>query len=88
MYNIKQLRGQFATDTFFSDMKSIHGNACCQVFLHKVGFQACYPKLNAKGESLGEALDDFVHNFGAPEHLTFDGHQPQVGKKTRIYKGF
>ena len=88
MYNIKRSRGRFTTDTFFSDMrKSIHGNTCCQVFSHKVGFQACYLKPNAKGESLREALDDFVHDFGAPEHLTFDGHQSQVGKKTRFYKG-
>ena len=76
MYNVKRLGGKFATDTFFADMKSIHGNTCCQVYSHKVGFQACYPKLDAKGES-----------FGAPAHLTFDGHQSQVGKNTNFSKG-
>ena len=39
------------------------------------------------GDSLGQALDDFVHNFGAPMHLTFDGHQSQVGKKTWFFWG-
>ena len=87
MYNIKRLDGKFATDTFYADMKSIHGNTYCQVYRHKVGFQACYPKVNAIGDSLGETLDDFVHDFGAPSHLTFDGHQSQVGKKTRFFKG-
>jgi hypothetical protein len=86
MYNVKRLRGRFATDTFFADMKSLHGNTCCQIFSHKIGFAACYPKPNAKGDSLGEALDDFVHDFGAPEHLTFDGHQSQVGKNTHFNK--
>ena len=87
MFSVKRLDGKFATDTFFSKVKSIHGNTCCQVFSHKVGFQACYPKINATGDSLGEALDDFVHDFGAPTHLTFDGHQSQVGKKTRFFRG-
>ena len=63
MYNIKCLRGHFATDTFFADMKSLHGNTCCQIYLHKVGFAACYPKPNTKGDSLGKTLDDFVHEF-------------------------
>ena len=82
MYNVKRLDSKFATDTFFANMKPIHDNTCCQIFPHKVGFQACYPKLNARGDSLSEVLDDFVHDFGAPLHLTFDGHQSQVGKKT------
>ena len=54
-------------------MKSLHANTCCQLYLHKVGFAARYPKLNTKGDILGETLDDLVHDFGAPEHLTFDG---------------
>ena len=73
MYNLKRLQGRFATDTFFADMKSLHGNTCCQLYSHKVGFASCYPKLNAKGGSLGETLDDFVHDFGVSDHLTFDG---------------
>ena len=79
MFSIKQLDGKFATDTFFSKVKSIHMNTCCQVFSHKVGFQACYPKTSTTGDNLGEALDDFVHDFCTPMHLTFDGHQSQAG---------
>ena len=86
MYNIKRLDGKFATDTFYAYMKSIHGNTCCQVYSHKDGFQACYPKTNATGDSLGETLDDFVHDFCAPSHLTFDGHQFQVGRTPRFFK--
>ena len=73
MYNLKRLQGHFSTNTLFADMKSLHAKTCCQVYLHKVRFAACYPKLNAKGDSLVETLDDFVHDFGSPEHLTFYG---------------
>ena len=86
MYNVKRLQGRFATDTFYADLKSIHGNTCCQIYFHKAGFQACYPKTDAKGQSLSETLDDFVHYFGAPEHLTFDGFSSQVGKGTKFNK--
>ena len=86
MYNLKRLQGRFATDTFYADMKYLHGNTCCQVYSHKVGFYACYPKLNVKGGSLGEALDDFVHDFGVPEHVTFDCFQYQFGPNTKFNK--
>ena len=46
----------FAIDTIFAYMKTLHANTCCQVYLHKVGFSAFYPKLNPKGENLGETL--------------------------------
>ena len=55
---------------------------------NKMGFEACYPKLNTKGGSLDETLDDFVHAFGAPEHLTFNGFQSQVGKNTKFSRIF
>ena len=85
MYNLKRIQGSFATNTLLSDMKSLHANTCCQVYSHKVGFVAFYPKLNAKGGSLDETLDDFVHDFGAPEHLTFGGFQYQVGNNTKFF---
>ena len=46
----------------------------------------CYPKLNTAGNSLGKTPNDFVHDFGAPVHLTFDSHESQVGKKTQFFK--
>ena len=53
--------------------------------MHKFGFASCYPKLNAKGDSLGETLDDFLHDFGAPGNLNFDGFQSQAGKNTKFF---
>jgi len=31
-------------------------------------------------------MDNFIHDFGAPEHLTFDGHMTRVRRKTRFRK--
>ena len=66
-------------------MKSLHANTCCQFYFHKVGFAACYHKINEKGYRLGKTLDNFVHGFGAPEHLTFDRDKSQAGKNTKFF---
>ena len=86
MYDLKRLQGRFAIEIFLADTKLLHGNTCCEVYFHKVIFAACYPKLNAKGDSLGYYLDNLVNDFGAPDHLTFDGFSSQVGKNTRFFK--
>ena len=86
MYNIKRLQGRFATDTFFADMTSLNSNTCCQIYSHKCGFMVCYPLADATGDSLGTTLHDFVHDFGAPSHLTFDGFSSQVGTKSEFNK--
>ena len=49
MYNYKRLKGRFATDKFYADMKSFHRNTCFQVYSYKVGFSSCSPKINAGG---------------------------------------
>ena len=86
MYNLKILWGRLATDTFYSDMKYHHGNTCYQVYSHKVGFYDCLSNINAKGGSIGETLDEFVREFGVPEHLTFDVFQSQVVQNTKFKK--
>ena len=86
MYSVKRLRDRFATDTVYSDIKSLLGNTCAQVYTHKIGFAVCYPLAVAKGDEVGHTLSDFVHDFGAPDHITFDGAQVQVGKKTLFQK--
>ena len=85
-YDVKRLRCKIATDTMFSPTKSIHQNTCAQIYSHKAGFSACYPQSNTKGETLGDSLNNFVHDFGAPDHLTFDGYSSQVGRETKFYK--
>ena len=86
MYNVKKLKGKFSTDTFYIDIKSLHQNTCCQVYSHKNGLAVCCPFPRATGENLGNRLLSFVHDFGSPEHLTFDGFPSQVGRHTKFFK--
>ena len=86
MYRVKRLEGKFSTDTLYADIKSLKQNIYAQVFSHKAGLAVCYPLTRANGESIGNALLDFIHDFGAPRHLTFDGATVQVGRNTKFMK--
>ena len=82
IYGLKILRGKFATDSLFPEKKSLNGHGCSQIYSHKCGFAACYPIDSPDGDSIGYTLRDFCHDFGKPEHLTFDGHMAQRGQHT------
>ena len=84
MFGVKRLHGKFATDTLWSDCKSLQQNKCAQVYSHKNGFAVCYPMVQATGDTIGDSLQDFIHDFGVPEHLTFDGARAQEGKNTKF----
>jgi hypothetical protein len=85
-YNVKRLESRFATDTLWAEEKSLNQNKCAQIYSSKNGFAACYPMTRATGSEIGQSLNDFIHDFGAPSHLTFDGAQAQVGSKTMFMK--
>ena len=86
MYNVKKLKGRFATDIFFTNTKSLHQNTCCQVYSHKNGLVVCFPFDTSSGDNIGDSLLSFIHDYGSPEHLTFDGFSSQVGKNTRFHQ--
>jgi hypothetical protein len=86
MYNLRRLNSKFATDTFYSNHKSLNQNTCAQIYSHKNGFSAVYPMTKANGDTIGQSLVNFSHDFGIPEHLTFDGAKAQVGKNTLFMK--
>ena len=86
VFSMRWLNARFATDTLFSDVKSLNQNTCAQVFSHKVGFNATYPMESSTGDSLGYSYRDFSHDFGIPEHLTFDSYSAQVGRNTLFMK--
>ena len=83
---MRQLNEQFATDILFSEVNSLNQNMYAQVFSHKVGFNATYPMVSSTGDSLGYLYRDFSHDFGIPEHLTFDGYSAQVSWNTLFMK--
>ena len=78
------LRGQFYTDTMDARTKSLDGNRYAQVFANQDFFAVAYPMEHKS--SAGEGLRQFVHDFGRPEKLTFDGSAEQCGKKTEFMK--
>ena len=83
-YHTKRLMGKFSTDTVYFKVKTLHQYVGSQVFTHKCGFNAPYHLSRVNGDQVGESLADFVHEYGAPEHLTFDGASVQTGRRTRF----
>ena len=53
-------------------------------YSHKNGFVVPYHLLRANNDNVADTLSAFVHNYGAPETLVFDGAAVQVGSKTRF----
>ena len=84
VFGVKRLNGKFATDTAYGKVRSLRGNIGCQLYSHKCGFKACYPIQKIDGNHVGDALTQFISDFGVPQHLTFDGASVQTGPKTRF----
>ena len=42
--------------------------------------------ISENGKHVGHILTDFIHEFGAPAHITYDGTVVQVGKWTKFQK--
>ena len=79
-YKVKRLDAKFSTDTMWADIKSLNHHKYAQIFTQKCGFAAAYPIDKMTGDQIGRALQDFIHDFGVPESLTFNGHKSQTGK--------
>lgn len=84
MYSVKRLMGKFSAHTLWGTVRSLKGNVATQLYSHKCGFVAAYHLTKANNENIGDSLANFVHDYGAPETLTFDGAAVQVGSKTRF----
>ena len=61
----------FASDTFFSNVVSLRGNTCVQLFANKGNYVKPYP-MKSKSEA-GEALSRFLVEVGLPNSLLTDG---------------
>jgi hypothetical protein len=85
---MKRLNGKFATDTAYGKVKSLRGNIGSQLFSHQCGFKACYPLRKIDGNNVGDALTQFISDYGVPERLVFDGASVQTGPKTRFMDAY
>ena len=82
----KQLNAEFATDMLCFKKKSLTGNVGCQIFSHESGFNAVHHIPQSNDEHVGNLLEDFTSDHGAPEHPTMDGASAQVGRHTTFQK--
>lgn len=85
-HNVRRLNGRFATDTLYADVKSLESKKYAQIYTHKNGFSAVYPIENLTGDSIGQTLNDFAHEYGAPDWLVHDGAAAQSRAHTRFQK--
>ena len=84
MLDVPRLRSKFATDTLWFKKKTLKSNVASQLYTHKCGFNIPYHMTSANGENVGNSLCDFINDYGAPDHLTYDGAAVQVGRKTKF----
>ena len=84
MYGIKRLNGKFSTDTLYGICKSLRGYVFSQIYSHKCGFAVPYHMKSTSAENVGTSLGHFIHEYGVPEKLTFDGAAIQVGDNTKF----
>jgi hypothetical protein len=83
-FEIRRLKGRFATDTAYFPCKSLRGNIGSQIYFEKCGFAACYHIAKADNANIGPTLSAFATDYGIPSHLTMDGAQVQVGRHTEF----
>lgn len=71
------LQTKVYSDTMFSDVKSIIGNKCAQVFVTTEGYSKAYP-MKSKAEA-GDKLNEFIKSIGIPEHIITDNAGEESG---------
>ena len=72
-------------DTVFvtSDVKSLQGNICAQLFVSDRGFVAFYPM--KKQQEVHLAVKQFAKEVGAPEVLVCDPHPAQIKQRCESF---
>ena len=80
MYERPRIRGEVYTDTMDGQHKSLDGNKFAQVLATDFHFSAVYP-MESKGHA-GEALKQFITDFGVPDKIICDGSKEQTKRGT------
>ena len=82
MYERLHIRGTIYSDTMGGRHKSLDGNKYAQVFANNSFFAVSYPM--DKKSSAGQALKQFIADFGIPDRIVCDGLGEQTGKRTEF----
>ena len=80
MYERPQLRGIVYTSTMHGHFKSLDGNKYAQIFATEDYFAAAYP-MESKALA-GDALKEFIADYGMPDKIIMDGAGEQTGKRS------
>ena len=80
MYERPRVRCVVYTDTMDGQHKSLDGNKFTQVFATDFHFSAVYP-MESKGHA-GDALKQFITDFGLPDKIICDGSKEQTKRGT------
>ena len=80
MYERPRIRSTIYTDTMDGQHKSLDGNKYAQVFATDFHFSAVYP-MESKGMA-GDALKQFIADFGVPDQIICDGSKEQTKRGT------
>ena len=84
MFDVRRIHGTMSTYTMYARCQSIHEEKYCQVFGNKQFFVEAYQIKKNFDCYLG--LDKFVKEYGAPDNMTYDGAQEQIGRKTEFQR--
>ena len=84
MFDIHRIHGTMSTNNMDATCQSIHEKQYYQVFGNKQFFVEAYPIKKRSDCHLG--LDKFVKEYGAPDKMTYDGAQEQIGRKTELQR--
>ena len=82
MFIRPRIRGTIYMDTMNGRYKSLDGNKHAQIFANESFFATAYPMEHKS--SAGQALKQFISDFGIPNKLVCDGAAEQVGKRTEF----
>ena len=69
----RHIRSNFFTDTLFSNVTSLTGHKCGQIFINNLALVKFYPMKQVKDAHL--ALTSFHHEVGVPPIIYTDGHR-------------
>ena len=78
MFIRPRICGTIYTDTMNGRYKSLDDNKHAQIFANESFFATAYPMEHKS--SAGQALKQFISDFGIPDKLVCDGAAEQVGK--------
>jgi hypothetical protein len=78
IYQTPRLGGHGYGDTLISNIRSIEGNTCAQIFANEEHVVEIYP-MESKAMA-GEALRQMGRDYGIMENLTIDGSKEQTAK--------